>query len=125
MNTRIAWIAAGTLVLVTAAWWLLSDFASEPVPSAVPEAAQSSVGIAKPEPQPAQQEGDYPSDYVDDLPLDDLPPLPSGVANDYVPTFEMPDLIGDGMLVPVEVNIAGPGPISTEPDLADPSAVPE
>ena len=54
------------------------------------------------------RELDYPLDYVDDLPLDDAPPLPAGVSEGYVPTFERPDLIGDGMLVPLEFEIDGP-----------------
>lgn len=122
MNIRIAWVAAAALLLVTAAWWLLSDFSSTPENSGAPQpsdsAAASALRSAGPPTQP--DEGDYPTDYVDDFPLDDAPPLPSSVANDYAPTFEMPDLIGDGMRVPVEIDIGDPGPIYTDPsDLSE------
>ena len=120
MNVRIAWAAVAALLLVTAAWWLLGDFSSAKESPGAPDASPPSAAATSLVPPAALQarpgESDYPTDYVDDFPLDDAPSLPSGVADEYVPIFEMPDLIGEGMRVPVEIDIGDPGPIFADPD---------
>lgn len=105
MILRNALVAALLLVLVGTAWWVLGDLAEEtPQASEAVASEEAPVGVG----QGDMDELDYPLDYVDDLPLDDAPPLPDAVSEGYVPTFERPDLIGDGMLVPLEFEIEGP-----------------
>jgi hypothetical protein len=103
MTLRTALAAGLLLALVSAAWWLLGVYAAEP------EAASGA--LAAPAEQTSAETGLtpdadlYPQGYVDNLPLGDAPAIPADVANDYVPTFEPPDLFGDGMPVPLEFEI--------------------
>lgn len=105
MILRNAVVAALLLVLLGGVWWVLRDFAGQK--DRAPE-----VNASEGDPAAAAQgdidELDYPHDYVDDLPLGDAPPLPERVLEGYVPVFERPDLIGDGMLVPLEFEIDAP-----------------
>ena len=105
MILRNAVVAALLLVLLGGLWWVLRDFAGQT--DRAPE-----VNVSEGNPAVVAQGGidelDYPDGYVDDLPLDDAPPLPDAVLEGYVPVFERPDLIGDGMLVPHEFEIDAP-----------------
>jgi len=105
MTLRNVVIAALLLVLVGGVWWVLRDFAGQTdrAPYTSPTAEAPAVLT-----QDDTDEFEYPDDYVDDLPLDDAPPLPAAVLEGYVPVFERPDLIGDGMLVPLEFEIDAP-----------------
>ena len=74
-----------------------SDREQPPNPSVAPEAAIASAAETA---ETGEEEGAYPPGYVDDLPLDDAPPLPASAT--YQPQFEMPDLFGDEPLESLE-----------------------
>ena len=104
MPGRLIGALVVALVVVAAFMWLLRTREATQ-PAAAPEAERSPV-VSEASAAGAAGDEAYPDDYVDDLPLDDAPPLPD--IPSYEPTFEEPDLIGDSLRVPVELELEMP-----------------